>query len=99
MGETTSERKGRTTAGGEQKWTVSNMSTSIGAVCRGFGYAWFPEHKIRDELHSGVLKEIPLTRGRERFVTVYLVVAQPDAAGPGVQELCRIIKARSVELT
>lgn len=96
--ETDSERSGRTTHPGEQRWTVSNMSTSIGAVCRGYGYAWFPEHKIRDELRRGELKPIPLTVGRERFATMYLVVAQPDVAGPGVQELCKIIRSRSRDL-
>lgn len=97
--ETGSERRGRTTQVGEQRWTVSNMSTSIGAVCRGYGYAWFPEHKIRDELSRGELKPIPLTVGRERYETVYLIVAQPDAAGPGVQALCNIIRARSTGLS
>ncbi len=97
--ETAAERSGRTTKPGEQRWTVSNMSTSIGAVCRGYGYAWFPEHKIRNELRSGELKPIPLTVGRERYATVYLVVAQPDLAGPGVLELCRIIKDASAGLT
>jgi DNA-binding transcriptional LysR family regulator len=28
-----------------QRWTVSNMSTSIEAVRRGHGFAWFPEEK------------------------------------------------------
>lgn len=96
--ETNAERKGRTTTQGEQRWTVSNMSTSIGAVCRGFGYAWFPEHKIVNELACGELKPLPLTVGRERYVTIYLVMAQSDAAGPGVKELSRIIKQRSSAL-
>lgn len=92
--ETNAERSGRTTAAGEQRWTVSNMSTSIGAVCRGYGYAWFPEDKIVGELERGELKPLPLTRGRERYVTMYLVTAQGDDSGPGVQELCRIITQR-----
>ncbi|MFK8029350.1 MAG: LysR family transcriptional regulator [Gammaproteobacteria bacterium] len=96
--ETNVERSGRTTTQGEQRWTVSHMSTSIGAVCRGYGYAWFPEHKIVNELESGELKPLPLSVGRERFVTIYLVLAQSDAAGPGVKELCRIIKQRSASL-
>ena len=33
----------------EQRWTVTNMSTSIGAVSRGHGFAWLPQDKIRTE--------------------------------------------------
>src|SRR5690606_37033866 len=42
-----------------QRWTVSNMATSIGAVSRGYGFAWFPEDKIRSELKEGLLKPLP----------------------------------------
>lgn len=96
--ETNAERSGRTTGVGEQRWTVSNMSTSIGAVCRGYGYAWFPEDKIVNELARGELKPLTLTAGTERYVTVYLVMAQGDAAGPGAQTLARIIQQKSAQL-
>ena len=78
----------------EQQWTVSNMPTSIGAACRGFGFAWFPEHKIRSELADGSLKLLPMRSGAERFATLYLVIASPDTAGPGVRALARIIRER-----
>src|SRR5262245_27951072 len=44
----------------EQRWTVSNMSTSIGAVSRGHGFAWLPQDKIRTEIDEGILKILPL---------------------------------------
>ncbi len=77
----------------EQRWTVSNMPTSIGAACRGYGYAWFPVHKIKRELAAGELKPLPLAGGGERIVTMYLVLADPEGAGPGVRRLAEILRA------
>jgi DNA-binding transcriptional LysR family regulator len=83
----------------EQRWTVGNMPTSIGAACRGYGFAWFPVHKITRELAAGELKPLPLKGGGERFLTMYLVLADPEAAGPGVRRLAEILRssAKSVE--
>lgn len=76
----------------EIRWTVSNMATSIGAVCRGYGFAWFPEEKIRAELAEGVLKPLPLRGGAERTVQVHLLFPDRDAAGPGALRLAEIIR-------
>lgn len=78
----------------EVRWTVSNMATSIGAACRGYGFAWFPEDKIRSELREGVLKPLPLRDGASRSVEIYLVFADRDAAGPGVLRLADIIREK-----
>jgi DNA-binding transcriptional LysR family regulator len=75
-----------------QRWTVTNMATSIGAVCRGYGFAWFPEEKIRSELSDGQLKVLPLRDGRERVIQLYLIFADRDAAGPGTLRLAEIIR-------
>lgn len=75
-----------------QRWTVTNMATSIGAVCRGHGFAWFPEEKIRSELAEGILKVLPLRGGRERMAQLYLIFADRDAAGPGTLRLAEIIR-------
>jgi DNA-binding transcriptional LysR family regulator len=76
----------------EQRWTVTNMSTSIGAVSRGHGFAWLPQDKIRTELEEGTLKILPLRGGRERSAQLYLLFADPDAAGPGTRRLAEIIR-------
>jgi DNA-binding transcriptional LysR family regulator len=76
----------------EQRWTVTNMSTSIGAVSRGHGFAWLPQDKIRTELEDGTLKILPLRGGRERSAQLYLIFADPDAAGPGTRRLAEIIR-------
>ena len=90
--ETGQQRNARTTLEAAQRWTVSNMSTSIIAARSGYGYAWLPEYKIRDELAAGTLKPLPLRDGGERYVELYLVFADRDAAGPGTLRLAEIIR-------
>lgn len=75
-----------------QRWTVTNMATSIGAVSRGYGFAWLAEDKIRHELEAGILKPLPLRGGRERFVDFYLSFSDSEAMGPGVECLAQIIR-------
>ena len=73
------------------------MATSIGAACRGYGYAWFPEDKIRPELAAATLKPVPLAEGSERYVELYLVFADREGAGPGTQRLAEIIRTAVAE--
>ncbi|MFZ1910615.1 MAG: LysR family transcriptional regulator [Burkholderiales bacterium] len=75
-----------------QRWTVSHMATSLDAVRSGYGYAWFPEEMIRAELAAGALKALPLREGGERYAQLYLVYADRDGAGPGVQRLAGILR-------
>ncbi len=76
----------------EQRWTVSSMSTSILAARLGYGFAWFPEDQIRDDLKAGTLKPLPFSEGVERFGELYLILAARDAAGPGTLRLAEIIR-------
>jgi DNA-binding transcriptional LysR family regulator len=78
----------------EQRWTVSNMSTSILAAREGYGFAWYPEDKIREELTAGILKPLPLRDGAERWLDIYLVFADRDSAGPGTLRLAEILRER-----
>jgi DNA-binding transcriptional LysR family regulator len=75
-----------------QRWTVSNMSTSIGAVTRGHGFAWLPQIKIYPELYSGELKELQLSEPREVVGQLYLVFADREGAGPGLLRLAQVIR-------
>jgi DNA-binding transcriptional LysR family regulator len=61
-------------------------------VRAGYGFAWFPEEKIRNELREGSLKPLPMRDGGERFAELYLVLADPDSAGPGTRRLAEIIR-------
>jgi DNA-binding transcriptional LysR family regulator len=88
----------RTRSGGwlnERRWTVSHKATSIRAACMGLGFAWFPEESIREELDLGRLVPLPLVEGRERYATVYLMLADSDLAGPGTKRLAEILRART----
>lgn len=76
----------------ERRWTVSHKATSIRAACMGLGFAWFAEELIREELRSGELVPLPLSEGAERWTTLYLASADPDAAGPGARRLAAILR-------
>lgn len=75
-----------------QRWTVSHMTTSIGAASRGYGYGWYPEYRIREEIAAGTLKALPMRDGGESVAQLYLVFADRDAAGPGVLRLAAIMR-------
>lgn len=82
----------------DQRWTVSTMATSIGAASRGYGFAWFPEDKIRSELANGELKRLPLRDGSDRSTPLYLIFTDRDAAGPGVLRLAEILREQVKQL-
>lgn len=88
----TMTREGGGWRGAEQRWTFSNKATSIFAAGMGLGFAWFPEETIRGELERGALKPLSLREGAERYATVYLIVADGDAAGPGTRRMARIVR-------
>ena len=79
--------------GAERRWTVSHKATAIRAVQLGLGFAWYPDEMIRDELASGALKPLPLREGGERRVELYLIVRDPDYAGPGARRLAEILRS------
>jgi DNA-binding transcriptional LysR family regulator len=76
----------------KQRWTVGHMATSMLAATQGYGFAWFPEEKIRDEVAAGLLKPLPMAEGGERFVDVYIVFRDRESAGPGTMRLAAIIR-------
>ena len=75
-----------------QRWTVSHISTSVRAACMGYGFAWYPEDTIREELAAGSLKPLPLREGGERFAELYLILADRDDPGPGTLRVAQIIR-------
>src|SRR5579859_659874 len=77
----------------EQRWTVSHMSSSIQAVAAGYGFAWLPEYRIYDEMKAGLLRPLPMKEGGVRPMQLYLVLADPDFAGPGARRLMEILRA------
>ena len=75
-----------------ERWTLSHMATSIEAASKGYGYGWYPEYRIRDEIAAGTLKPLPLLEGGGGIAQLYLVFADRDAAGPGVLRLAAIMR-------
>lgn len=81
-----------------QRWTVSNMVTSIAAAAKGHGFAWLPVDKVRDELADGRLKPLPLRGGNQRELPLYLIFADEHAPGPGVRRLAELIREQIVQV-
>jgi DNA-binding transcriptional LysR family regulator len=61
----------------------------------GLGYAWFPEEGIREELQAERLRPLRLAEGRERYATVYLMLADSDLAGPATRRLATLLRERA----
>ena len=85
------DRRGGTLEG-ESRWTVGHMATSLQAARMGFGFAWYPEDKIREELTAGELKALPLKDAADVNAEIYLVIADPESAGPGVRRFAEILR-------
>ncbi len=75
----------------KQRWTFSHLASSVDAAKRGYGFAWYVQDRIQDEIRRGELKELPLSGGGDRFVELYLIVADPEGAGPGVLRLAQLL--------
>lgn len=78
-----------------QRWVVTNKATSIRAAVMGLGFAWFGQDMIREELDSGRLKVVPMRKGAERHVTLYLIYGDRDALGPAGRRLTEIIRQQA----
>ena len=81
--------------GAEQRWTVSHISTSVDMIRKGLGFAWLPRHRVDEYLDSGELRELPLESKTSRQVTVNIVYADKDRAGPATQALAGLFVEES----
>ncbi|WP_027967670.1 LysR family transcriptional regulator [Halomonas halocynthiae] len=76
----------------EQRWTVTQLNTSIQFIKDGLGFAWLPYDHIQAELDAGHLKPLPLAEGGQRQVELFLAYANRDAAGPATHALAQSLK-------
>jgi DNA-binding transcriptional LysR family regulator len=90
--ESNPQRTGRVSMESMQRWTVGHLATSIEAVRLGYGFAWFPEDSIREELEIGTLKRLALREGGEIFADLYLIFADREHAGPATLRLAEMIR-------
>jgi DNA-binding transcriptional LysR family regulator len=75
-----------------RRWTVSHMATSIEAACAGHGFAFLPEHRIREPLQAGLLRALPVRSGGERYAELYLIHADPERIGPAARRLATLLR-------
>ncbi|GGK75392.1 LysR family transcriptional regulator [Amphritea balenae] len=74
----------------DQRWTVSNIATSVEMICRGMGFAWIPVTRIKELLLREALVPIPLQAGSCRSMMLHLYYARQEGSGPGVQRLAEL---------
>lgn len=77
--------------GAEQRWTVSQVATSIDMISRGMGFAWLPATRIKQRLANGELKALDMDQGGTRHATLYLTYADRDKAGPATCHLASLL--------
>ncbi|RNE91871.1 MULTISPECIES: LysR family transcriptional regulator [unclassified Marichromatium] len=75
--------------GADARWTVSQLESAVALIRRGLAFAWIPRAAIAAALASGALRELDLVEGGRYRVTLYLVHAEHDEAGPAVDALTR----------
>ena len=91
--ETSPDRASEPSIQTPRRWTVGSLASSIEAVRGGHGFAWLPEELIQPELQAGTLAPLPMRRGGERFIDLYLVYGDREAAGPAALRLAEILLA------
>lgn len=77
--------------GAEQRWTVTSLSTAAKLLSQGLGFAWLPEHEIKDSLERGSLKVLPLVQGSRRASNMYLYANKDKPLGPATRILADLI--------
>jgi len=76
----------------EQRWTVSNFTSSVAMLERGLGFAWVPQSFVQASLDAGTLVPLNLTAGKIRKINCQLVIPDIDTAGPATRKLAQIIE-------
>jgi DNA-binding transcriptional LysR family regulator len=90
-----SEREGSRGGGVKQlhRWNVSSFDTVVEVVCERLGYAWLPEHRIRQWLEQGTLARLPLSDKRAYKAMLYLIHGRPWAASPAASRLAEVLRS------
>lgn len=77
--------------GAEQRWTFSNICSSVAAVAGGYGFAWLPVNRIEHLLDSGVLVQLPLEGGMVREIPTYLAYSETGVVHPVVRRMGQLL--------
>lgn len=84
--------------GANQRWTVSNMTTSIEMIRDGLGFAWLPLSSIEDALEDGQLKPLRLKQGGTRRAQLHLIFNDGDRFGPAARDFIGELRYRCMNL-
>ncbi len=84
--------------GAEQRWTVSQLATSVDMISRGMGFAWLPLTRVAGRLAKGELRALDMDQGGTRQSTLYLTYADRDQAGPATCYLADLLREETQRL-
>lgn len=79
----------------ERRWTVTQMSTCIDAICAGHGFAWLPVSHVQAHIEAGLLRPLEMEGGGEIFAQFYLLIRDREIAGAGTLRLAEILRSVS----
>lgn len=81
--------------GAEQRITVGHGSTALEILQMGLAFSWAPKGLYIGQPGAELLQPLPLKQGRSRRVSLALVYADRDYAGPATRLLGEQVLARS----
>ncbi|MDT8428739.1 MAG: LysR family transcriptional regulator [Pseudomonadales bacterium] len=77
--------------GSEQRWTVSHFSSSLKILEAGLAFGFMPEGWVRPLIKQERLRVLPLAKGAERILHLYLISAAIEAEGPATCALFTLL--------
>lgn len=77
--------------GSTQRWTVTSFDTMLALVLKNHGFAWLPEHKVKNLIDSGHLIEVSLAQNSERMANLQLGYSEALSKRPEVVDMANII--------
>ncbi|MDO6460867.1 LysR family transcriptional regulator [Granulosicoccaceae sp. 1_MG-2023] len=76
----------------EQRITVSSISAALELLTRGIGYCFVPQHRVRDQLLSGALRELPVSHFQSHQVGLQMIMPKGPATGPAIRHLAELFR-------
>lgn len=75
-----------------RRWVMNSFDSVVAAVTEGLGYAWLPEHRVRQWLEQGILVRLPLKDKRSSKIVLYLIHGRPWCATPAANRLADVLR-------
>lgn len=79
------------------RWRMGSFDSTIAAVREGHGYAWLPQHRLRQWLDDKTVARIPLEGAPSYKSILYLIHGHPWAITPAVSRLAEVLRALAAE--